>query len=537
MSTDMNISRPTSRVSTAPGGASSMSELLTHTCTPVHKHLVKTPAKEDHMFGIFQNTVDKNMEAGSEPILPLPVAPVTDNNLSYVDGETEAKHQQTTTFTAHDDIVPNKFDHSKKTAVAGVDLTTVAGESSTAEHVHSDHVADVKHMHLVDGANADHLNSKTKVTINAPTQLSTGDHMHEVKGANQDHWEKGQVNKQGDEIVASAITGHHVHSVKDANPDHLDAKTKMDSEAFVPTIKTHGDHMHVVKGTNEDHWTTGTVAPEDTHGHMHMVQGANADHFESGQAPPKQQHNAIVPGANPDHWTTGQIDKQGLEEAKTSITGTHLQKVKGSNDRGQMKDHIFPGTAIPDKKPHHLDNWDCGPVKPRVKHMHLVDGANMDHIIKGGGNDGHNEITGHHVHGVKGANSDHWESGQAPAATSITGHHVHHVEKSNPDHFQKGNEGGDAKLHFGPSSHSKHAFHKHLVKGESGVDDMGSVLIQPVAFAKPPQVGRNPLQPKKQEITGALPSAGKLSGIGTDSAPTVFKPTKRRIAPKDTFSF
>ena len=72
MSTDMNISRPTSRVSTAPGGASSMSELLTHTCTPVHKHLVKTPAKEDHMFGIFQNTVDKNMEAGSEPILPLP---------------------------------------------------------------------------------------------------------------------------------------------------------------------------------------------------------------------------------------------------------------------------------------------------------------------------------------------------------------------------------------------------------------------------------------------------------------------------------
>ena len=54
------------------GKAGSMSELLAHNCEPDHKHMVKTTAKEDHMFGIFQHTVDKNMNVGKDTILPLP---------------------------------------------------------------------------------------------------------------------------------------------------------------------------------------------------------------------------------------------------------------------------------------------------------------------------------------------------------------------------------------------------------------------------------------------------------------------------------
>lgn len=289
--------------------------------------------------------------------------------------------------------------------------------------------------------------------------------------------------------------------------------------------------MHHVDGANKDHWLTGTVAPEDTHGHMHMVKEANKDHWETGQKEPKQQHNTFVPGANEDHWESGQIDKQGQEESKTSITGRHVHKVQDANE-----DHILPGSAKNDKKPHHLDTWDCGEVKSKVKHMHLVEGANQDHYYTGG-NDGKKEITGHHVHQVPAANSDHWKSGQAAGPSEITGHHVHEVKGANPDHFEKGNVGGDAKLHFGMSNFSKHAYHKHLVKGESGVDDMASILSQSTAFAPPPpQAGRNPLKPGKKEITATTPTAGKFSGVGkTDSAPQQeFKPTKRRIAPRDS---
>lgn len=509
-------------------GGGSMSELLSHNCEPAHKHLVRTPAKEDHMFGIFQHTVDKNMAAGADPVLPLPVKPTpAPKDDTFTSGETEVKHQSTSTFKTHEDYTTNKKDHSDHVPVAGVNLTTVSGTDSQHIHIHDDHVADVKHMHLVDGANPDHLNKSTKVTIMEPTQKSHGDHMHQVDGANSDHWGKGQVDNRGDETVASAITGHHVHGVEGANVDHVDNKTAMDNQTpvtMVPTMQSKGDHLHRVVGANEDHWGKGTIAPEDTHGHMHMVAGANSDHWESGQKEPKHQHNTFVPGANKDHWESGQIDKQGQEEAKTSITGLHVHQVDNANT-----DHILPGSANNGKKPHHLDTWDCGPVKPRVKHMHLVEGANQDHYYTGG-NDGKVEITGHHVHKVAEANGDHWEKGQTPGPTEITGHHVHEVKGANPDHFEKGNVGGDAKLHFGPSTYSKHAYHKHLVKGESGVDDMATVLSQSTAFAPPPpQAGRNPLKPSKKEVTSNLPTAGKFSGIGEkDSAPLEYKPADRK---------
>jgi hypothetical protein len=259
-----------------------MGELLSHSCAPDHKHMVKTKAKEDHMFGIFQHTVDKNMAVGNEPVLPLPVKPTAaPEGDSFVAGETEVKHQEASTYQTHEDLTTNRKDHSAPVPVAGVDLTTVAGATSETEHIHDDHVDSVKHMHLVDNANPDHLNKETKVTIIEPTQQKHGDHMHQVTGANADHWKKGQVDTRGDETVAAAITGHHVHGVKGANTDHVDRTTGIDADTpqtMVPTTKVKGDHLHRVSGANEDHWEKGTVAPEDTHGHMHMVKDANADH-------------------------------------------------------------------------------------------------------------------------------------------------------------------------------------------------------------------------------------------------------------------